>query len=426
MRVMDTKNRTVNRWSMGCRELVWVGMLAGIFAGAACRPHTRGGEVSEIDRWNRLADSELKLSAKTGDLEHLARAWEAVRFSIALRSPEHNRGALTMRAAVEMASHRFAEARDDSEHLRALMPGITYPLLGLGDALFQLGEYAEAERLWREIAAQEGDGMATEPRLAQIDMVHGRMDEARKRMQHALELAQAAGPEYVPAVVSCRVRLGEMAFRSGDWETAETQYSAARALQPDDYAVLEHLAELRGAEASIAPSGEAQKKVTEAIALYTQLIESSHRPELMQALGDLYNFMKDAEHARTWRDRAEAAYLASVQRGEAGAFHHLAGFYCDSSEQPEKALDFAQRDLLLRKSIQAYDALAWALCKAGKLPRANEAMTQALMTGTRDAHILYHAGMIRMSSGDIAGGGENLRNALAVNPRYQSFHVHRP
>jgi hypothetical protein len=79
----------------------------------------------------------------------------------------------------------------------------------------------------------------------------------------------------------------------------------------------------------------------------------------------------------------------------------------------------------LRHSIQACDALAWALFKAGKNEEALDLTTRALATGVLDAHILYHAGMIRMGSGDIPGGSAELQKAMKVNPRYNTFHVHR-
>ena len=85
----------------------------------------------------------------------------------------------------------------------------------------------------------------------------------------------------------------------------------------------------------------------------------------------------------------------------------------------------ARRDLALRHSVQAYDALAWALFKAGKNEEALDFTGKALATGVLDAHILYHAGMIRMGCGDIPGGSVALQNAMKANPRYSTFHVHR-
>ena len=372
-------------------------------------------EPADFVAWNKVADAELSLLSATGDLAHLTRAAAAVERSLKTANPEFNRGGLAMRARVALASHRFAEARRDAEQLRTLMPDSGYPLQLLGDALFNLGEYDATERVWAQMLARDGSSPATEPRLAQLDLIHGRTERARERLATALELARKLSPPAPETVAWCQVQLGELAFRSGDWETAETHYTAALSTTPDDSAAQDHLAELRGA----------QGRFDEAIALYTRAIERTLRPELMQALGDLCIAAGHAADAKLWRDRALATYLASVERGEVLYLHHLTGFYADSLNEPAKALDCARRDFALRPSIPACDALAWALRKAGQLDEAAALSARALATGTRDPHLLYHAGMIRMGAGDITGGGALLQQALAANPRYNTFHVHR-
>lgn len=149
------------------------------------------------------------------------------------------------------------------------------------------------------------------------------------------------------------------------------------------------------------------------------------RPELMQALGDLYLAAGKATDAQRWHDRALAAYLASAEHSDVLYFHHLAGFFTDSVNDPAKAVEWARRDLALHHNIQTYDALAWALHQAGQTAEAVSLSAKALATGTRDSHLFYHAGLIRMSAGEVADGAALLRQALAANPRYNTFHVHR-
>ena len=372
-------------------------------------------DPADFAAWNTIADAELSLLGETADLAHLTRAAAAVEQSLKSASPESNRGGLAMRARVALASHHFADAKRDAEQLRALMPDSGYPLQLLGDALFNLGAYDDAARVWAQMLARDGSTPATEPRLAQLDLIHGRTERAKERLTAALKLARQLAPPAPGTVAWCQVQLGELAFRSGDWETAETQYAAALFTQPDDSAAQEHLAELRGA----------QGRFDEAIALYTREIARTPRPELMQALGDLCISAQRTADAKIWRDRALAAYLASTERGEILYRHHLSSFYADSLNDPAHALDCAQREFNDNPSLHATDALAWALRKAGKTDEAAALAARALATGTRDAHILYHAGMIRMGAGDITGGGTLLQQALAANPRYNSFHVHR-
>ena len=129
--------------------------------------------------------------------------------------------------------------------------------------------------------------------------------------------------------------------------------------------------------------------------------------------------------AKPWYNRARDAYLKSVQTGNAHYYHHLAGFYSDAEEVPVEAVRWARQDREVRHSIYAYDALAWALYKNGEFGPAAKEMSQALILGTKDAHLLFHAGMIFARAGELDRGRALLKESLAVNPRYNSFHAHR-
>lgn len=365
--------------------------------------------------WNKIADARLRLLASTGELANLARATIAVEHSLKIATPEFNRAGLALRTRVELASHRFKEAQQSAQQLRTIMPDSSYPLGLLGDAYLNLGNYEACERVWNELLGKEKNVLATEPRLAQLDVIHGRIGKAGDRYEKVVEAAQKLEREAPEVSAWAHVQLGELAFRSGDWEKAEQQYNAALSALPAYYSAEEHLAELRGA----------QGKLEEAIALYQRVIDRTARPEIIQALGDLYLFAGKPAEAKPWHARALEAYLASVERGEVLYFHHLAGLYADGLNEPERAVYWARRDVALRQSIQSYDTLAWALYRAGAMPDAEEALTRALATGTKDPHILYHAGTILMRAGKIPSGTAHLQEALAVNPRYNSFHVHR-
>ena len=85
-----------------------------------------------------------------------------------------------------------------------------------------------------------------------------------------------------------------------------------------------------------------------------------------------------------------------------------------------------QRRLRTRShGIFAHDSLAWALYRNGQFDEAAAEMKKALVLGTKDSHLLFHAGMIATATGDLAKGKEFLEKAAAVNPHYNAFHVHR-
>ena len=117
--------------------------------------------------------------------------------------------------------------------------------------------------------------------------------------------------------------------------------------------------------------------------------------------------------------------MKSVEQGNAHYYHHLAGFYSDALEDAAQALRWARKDLEVRHSVYAHDTLAWALYKNGEFARAAQETTAALALGTKDAHLLFHAGMIYSRAGELERGSAMLKQAMAVNPRYNAFHAHR-
>jgi tetratricopeptide (TPR) repeat protein len=289
-----------------------------------------------------------------------------------------------------------------------------YVLATLGDALLELGRYAEAEDAYGELRRKAPGNPAVLARDARLAEIHGKNDQAVSLVKQAADaVSRMAGDR--GEVAWYRTRIGEILFRTGRLDQAEEQYRAALDARPDDYGASEHMAELRAA----------QEKYDEAVALYEAAATRWPRPEMFQALGDLYAFRRRPDQAKPWHDRAIAIYLRDAQRGRGHYYHHLAAFYSDSREDAAEAVRWAEKDLEVRQSIYAYDALGWALYRAGRFPEAAAAAKRALAAGTQDAHLLYHAGMIESRAGNAQRGAELLRQALAVNPRHQSFHVHR-
>ena len=87
------------------------------------------------------------------------------------------------------------------------------------------------------------------------------------------------------------------------------------------------------------------------------------------------------------------------------------------------ALELAQAELEVRGDVYTYDALAWALCKNGKLVEAARAAGQALQFGTPEPTFYYHAGMIAHALGNKAEAAKYLERALALNPAFDPRHA---
>jgi tetratricopeptide (TPR) repeat protein len=277
----------------------------------------------------------------------------------------------------------------------------------IGDAQFELGDYGAAERTYTKLAGGRAGKFVT-LRLARLATARGNSEAALGMLTGLLATAEELQ-------LNVRLQLAELHFARGAFNQTREHLDAAQRLEPDNHAVQEHLAELHAAEGRLA----------EAVPLYRKVIARVPRPEFMHALGDLYQLMERPQEARAWLTRAKVGYLQSAEQGNAHYYHHLASFFSDSDPQPDQALRWAREDLKVRDSAPAYDGLAWALYKNGEHQAAAEAMDRALAAGTGSAHVLFHAGTIYTNAGRVAQGRKLLQQALAINPRYNTFHVHR-
>ena len=61
----------------------------------------------------------------------------------------------------------------------------------------------------------------------------------------------------------------------------------------------------------------------------------------------------------------------------------------------------------------------------GRLEEARTAIESARRLGTRDARMLYYAGMIALASGDRQNGRRLLQESLALNPRFDLLQARR-
>ena len=377
-------------------------------------------DPDDVTAQNRLTSMFLRRLRLSGDLAWLDRAAEAARRSLAAVPAAQNPAGLAAQARVQFESHRFLDAVASARQLHALAADKPYTYAILGDALLEAGEYDAAADAYREMRRMSEEG--AEPngpdvalRFARLAWLHGDDPTARAGLENAVALAETALHSPPELVAYCRVQLGQFLFGIGDWAGAEKSYRAALAAQPGSFAAAEHLAELAGARGDL-PG---------AAALFQEVIALVPRAEFCNELGDLYLSFNKPDEARPWLDRALAGYQASLARGESQYDHHLAAFYSDSRPSPKDALAWARKDMELRHSVFAYDALGWALYRNGSFAEAAAAMDRAVALGCRSTHLIFHAGMVFFRAGDPAKGSRFIRQAYEINPRQDTFHVHR-
>lgn len=357
--------------------------------------------------YNKLTGYYLQLQRETGNVQYLELAERAAQSSLAVIPAAQNKGGLAGQIQVAYAAHRFTEARDLARQLTALEPDKPFAYQSLGDALLELGEYEEADKAFQQAEQIGGVTFGNEVRRARRAALRGDWNAANDSYTRALKLAQDAATPDAETIAWAQWQLGETAFARGRYADAEKQYQAALKTFPDYHRGLGGLARARAA----------QNDMPQAITLYEKLVKQLPDPLYIAALGDLYQLTGRANDAA-----AQYALVAQIAKLNAlnGALYNrqLALFYADHDLEPEAAYNATAQEYETRRDVYGADALAWAALKAGKIPQAQVAMQDALRLGTKDAKLLYHAGMIARAAGKTPQAKEYLQQAITLSPRF--------
>ena len=166
----------------------------------------------------------------------------------------------------------------------------------------------------------------------------------------------------------------------------------------------------------------AQQEYEAAIAAYRSVVERYPAPDYVIGLGDVYRATGQAKEAAK-----QYALVEIIDRlYEASGINtdlQMALFFADHDIRLDEALRQAWAAFEARPSVQAADVLSWALYKNGAYEEALTYSHEALRLGTRDALMLFHAGMISYAVGDHARARDYLQQVAAINPRFSTLYA---
>jgi tetratricopeptide (TPR) repeat protein len=349
-----------------------------------------------------LGQSLSRQARETGDLAQYVEAEGALRRALAL-NPDYEPAA-TYLASVRFSQHEFADALALAEPVYAADPNALAALAVVGDARLELGDYAGAGVAYDQLS-EASDSPAALSRLARLARLRG---DDRQATTLAREAATEARAERLHGEAGAffEAHLAEELFARGRLRGAARHFEAARELL-EYHVSLEGLARVRAA----------QGHYDEARALYDQVRTPPPDVPLMIAIGDLAAVQGDQAGAERQYAAVETATSPAEQEDPLNA-RLYARFYADHERRPGRALELARIDLARRADVFGYDTLAWALYRNGRFPEAADAITTALASGTRDAVLLYHAGMIAAAQGNDSAAVELLDEALTTNPHF--------
>jgi tetratricopeptide (TPR) repeat protein len=350
--------------------------------------------------YTQLAGLYLQRARETADNGDLIRAEQNARHSLRLRTGR-NAAAFGVLASSLLAQHRFDKAMTVAQQLVAADSTSIAARGLLAETQYELGRYPEAARTLGGLGTYRTDPSAA-PQLARWAELHGRPGESRWLLRAARDEASRRHGVPKEQLAWYHLRLGDLALRYGHLDEATAELRAGLSISPEDYRLLGTLARVESA----------RRRWQEAIEYGERAIRHALDPATLGVVGEAYAAIGDSGQAEEYYHAMETVVLQ-----QPGPFHRAWSlFLLDHDRDVPRVLAKVQQEIRTRQDIYGYDLLAWALHRSGRDLEAREAMDHALVLGTRDAVLFYHAGMIERSLGDARSARHYLRAALETNP----------
>ena len=370
-----------------------------------------GANARDDISWTYLGDLFEIKGRQTGDISNYVSARDA--YATALDIAPGSAAAAVGAARIASTLHDFLGAQVGATQILAADPSATGALAILFDASLELGELDTAEHALT-LLSRRVQTPAVLGREARLAFVRGDSARALDLSERAASDSPAAG-DPLSSVAFYHFAHAEYALLAGDLDAAQTAYEASLAALPGYPLALYGKGRLAYARGDIAAATGFLEAATAALP----------RPDMVAYLGDLYALDgRQADAARQY-DTVDFIHDLAASDGARVYDREYVGFLADHGRDTATAIDLATSELVARKDVYGYDALAWALHAAGRDADALANARLALVTGTQDARLLIHAGLIELATGLTADGQSHLRAGLALSPSFSVLVIER-
>ena len=345
-----------------------------------------------------LAMALARRARETSDPAFYARAEEALGPVLAKTPDDYE--ALRARVWIRLGQHRFAEARDEAQRLQKRAPDDLLIYGFLGDANMELGDYAAAEEALQWMLNLRPGNVAGLTRGAYFRETIGQVAGAIQFMAEAFERTPVDESEDRAWIMT---QIAHLQLSSGAVAEAETAAQRALSLFPGYHYALAQLAGVR----------TAQGRHDEAAALLAERYQQAPHPENLYDVGRALERAGRKAEARAALALFEQKAVAESESAD-NCNRELIAYYV-AHDRAAEGLRLAEREVERRRDVHTLDAYAWALQANGRVADARKAIEAALAVGTKDARLLYHAGVIADRAGDRAAARKHLDEAARVN-----------
>ncbi len=291
----------------------------------------------------------------------------------------HSAEAVLLRGHALHSQHRFKEAEALAQEL-VKGRGLAFDYGLLGDILVDLGRVDEAARAYQSMLDLKPDPQGY-ARAAHIRWLKGDRDGALELMRMA---ARGVSPRDQESAAWMHTQLARYLWQAEPSAEAARALDVALAFQSDYAPALL----LRG-RMLLGTSRNA-----EAIQILRRAAKANPLPEYLWVLSEALSADGRQAEAREVEARLASSGITSDPRT-------CALFLASRRENVETALSLARGELAERGDIFTHDAVAWALAATGRAPEAHAQMSQALLLGTQDSRLHFHAMVIAANAGHL-------------------------
>ena len=362
------------------------------------------------DSANRSILGQLYLRrAKEEDRFHDYVAAEK-QFQSILNVQPNNHSAQSLLAYSYLSQHKFRESLGVTDQILRNKPENKICLAMNFDALMQLGNYEKAKtQIDRLLAITRNPSSLV--RLASYQETFGQNESAIATMKEAVNLQLKLG-DVADRDAWYHLRYAQILFDAGKIEDSKRQVDHAIKLKEEYPQAIALLGRIHAA----------LNNNHEAVELLQRAVNISAEPPTLIALADLHSNLKQDEAAQDLYRQVEEMMDAEEKDPLAGPPHarERAIYFSNHEKRLGHAEKLARGDLKFRGDIVTHDTLAWALYQNGNHSDALNHARQATATGTKNAEILFHSGMIEIASGNKSQGYLQLKAALKSNPYFCS------
>lgn len=340
-------------------EAIAVGNLGSQIRGIEKLVEERKKDLDARAQLIGLLGVRYRYSSDMTDLERISELGEGV-VTVDPKSPK----AYGIRASARTSLHRFQEALADLDE--AVKLGTTEKELRAQRAsiLHALGRYDEALVL-KEALAKEQPGLPTLASLAILYADMGRYSDAEQKLGEALATVRNVLP-----FPTCDILFQWASILEKTGETARAREFLVAAVDrlPGYAHAKAHLARLEGPKKGLEVLGKVDMDKDD--------------PEIVAELAELEASSGHDEAAKKAKEVAEKRY-EELGKGHPAAFaDHIARFYLVTSPDGKKALEWAEKNLGVRQTPDAYQLVV----EAALLDKNDKRACEVARLGSKHAY----------------------------------------